>query len=321
MLCVGCDICLQVCPRSAIFRLASDDNVGAALTDASQQYADPTKKMDFLLAGVGGQGVLTASDIVCEVGLAIGFDAKKSEVHGFSQRGGVVDSHVRWGETVYAPLAEKGAVDVLLAFETAGGGALDQLPAAGRAGHRQRAEAHADVGDDRRRRLSRRRGDRGRAAPGHAIVCRWWTGWPRLRSWATRAWPTRCLLGALSAHMEIDPAVWLSVIERRVPRKYVEMNRLAFWAGRGTGPITAHRRDARERQGRRDERTATTCLLPFSALSAFSAKLTPHFGCLCGGSSTVKLLTLPCRRSSRSRHRCRAANEPPGSSNVPAAPC
>ena len=46
------------------------------------------EKTDFLLAGVGGQGVLTASDIVCEVGLAIGLDAKKSEVHGFSQRGG-----------------------------------------------------------------------------------------------------------------------------------------------------------------------------------------------------------------------------------------
>ena len=48
------------------------------------------KKSDFLLAGVGGQGVLTASDIVAEVGMAMGLDAKKSEIHGFSQRGGVV---------------------------------------------------------------------------------------------------------------------------------------------------------------------------------------------------------------------------------------
>ena len=74
-------------------------------------------KMDFLLAGVGGQGVLTASDIICETGLAVGYDAKKSEIHGFSQRGGVVDSHVRWGARVYAPIAEKGAIDVIVAFE------------------------------------------------------------------------------------------------------------------------------------------------------------------------------------------------------------
>jgi indolepyruvate ferredoxin oxidoreductase beta subunit len=74
--------------------------------------------VNFLLVGVGGQGILTASDIVAEVGLAIGLDAKKSEVHGFSQRGGVVESHVRWGDSVAAPIAEKGTVDVLLAFET-----------------------------------------------------------------------------------------------------------------------------------------------------------------------------------------------------------
>ena len=93
--------------------------------------------MDFLLAGVGGQGVLTASDIVCEIGLAIGYDAKKSEVHGFSQRGGVVDSHVRWGAKVYAPLAEKGAVDVLSPSSCWRRRAGSSLPQAGRPGHRQ----------------------------------------------------------------------------------------------------------------------------------------------------------------------------------------
>src|SRR5512140_2343828 len=74
-------------------------------------------KKDFLLAGVGGQGVLTASDIVAEVGMSIGLDAKKSEVHGFSQRGGVVESHVRWGEHVGAPLGERGNIDYLLVSE------------------------------------------------------------------------------------------------------------------------------------------------------------------------------------------------------------
>src|SRR5512140_178265 len=74
-------------------------------------------KKDFLLAGVGGQGVLTASDIVAEVGMSIGLDAKKSEIHGFSQRGGVVESHVRWGTRVAAPMGERGRIDYLLAFE------------------------------------------------------------------------------------------------------------------------------------------------------------------------------------------------------------
>ena len=74
------------------------------------------ESIDFLLVGVGGQGILTASDIVAEVGLAIGLDAKKSEVHGFSQRGGVVESHVRWDLSVAAPIAAQGSVDVLLAW-------------------------------------------------------------------------------------------------------------------------------------------------------------------------------------------------------------
>ncbi|HHH41847.1 MAG TPA: indolepyruvate ferredoxin oxidoreductase, partial [Chloroflexi bacterium] len=74
-------------------------------------------KLDMLFGGVGGQGILTASDIVAEVGLAVGYDVKKSEVHGFAQRGGVVESHVRWGREVAAPVAEKGTVDILVAFE------------------------------------------------------------------------------------------------------------------------------------------------------------------------------------------------------------
>ena len=59
-----------------------------------------------LFAGVGGQGILRASDIMCEVIMEAGLDAKKSEVHGMAQRGGCVTSHVRYGKKVYSPLAE-----------------------------------------------------------------------------------------------------------------------------------------------------------------------------------------------------------------------
>ena len=70
-----------------------------------------------LFAGVGGQGIIRASDILCEVMMEAGYDVKKSEVHGMAQRGGCVTSHVRYGRKVYSPLAEPGTVETLVSFE------------------------------------------------------------------------------------------------------------------------------------------------------------------------------------------------------------
>jgi indolepyruvate ferredoxin oxidoreductase beta subunit len=70
-----------------------------------------------LLAGVGGQGILRASDIMCLAMMEAGLDVKKSEVHGMAQRGGCVTSHVRYGSKVYSPLAKPGSIDILVAFE------------------------------------------------------------------------------------------------------------------------------------------------------------------------------------------------------------
>jgi indolepyruvate ferredoxin oxidoreductase beta subunit len=70
-----------------------------------------------LLAGVGGQGILRASDILCYVLMEAGIDVKKSEVHGMAQRGGCVTSHVRYGKKVYSPISRKGDVDILVSFE------------------------------------------------------------------------------------------------------------------------------------------------------------------------------------------------------------
>lgn len=72
---------------------------------------------NILLAGVGGQGVLMASEILSRAALVEGFDVKKSEVHGMAQRGGSVVSNVRYGEKVYSPLIAEGEADILLAFE------------------------------------------------------------------------------------------------------------------------------------------------------------------------------------------------------------
>jgi indolepyruvate ferredoxin oxidoreductase beta subunit len=72
-----------------------------------------------MLVGVGGQGVVLASEIIVTAAHHNGLDVKKSEVHGMSQRGGVVTSHVRYGPKVYSPLVESGNTDIILAFEAA----------------------------------------------------------------------------------------------------------------------------------------------------------------------------------------------------------
>ncbi|MGE3063508.1 MAG: indolepyruvate oxidoreductase subunit beta [bacterium] len=70
-----------------------------------------------IIAGVGGQGILLASDILCKVAMKAGYDAKKSEVHGMSQRGGDVVSHVIFGDKVYSPLISYDEADIILSFE------------------------------------------------------------------------------------------------------------------------------------------------------------------------------------------------------------
>jgi indolepyruvate ferredoxin oxidoreductase beta subunit len=75
------------------------------------------KKMNLLITGVGGQGVVLASDIIGETALAAGFDVKKTDTLGMAQRGGSVVSHVRLAEKVWSPLIKEGEVDLLLAFE------------------------------------------------------------------------------------------------------------------------------------------------------------------------------------------------------------
>jgi indolepyruvate ferredoxin oxidoreductase beta subunit len=74
-------------------------------------------KMDLLVTGVGGQGVVLASDIIGETAIAAGFDVKKTDTLGMAQRGGSVISHVRLAEKVASPLIKEGTADLLLAFE------------------------------------------------------------------------------------------------------------------------------------------------------------------------------------------------------------
>lgn len=69
------------------------------------------------LVGVGGQGTILATKILCSALIDAGYDVKMSEIHGMSQRGGSVSSEIRFGDTVYSPVIEKGHADILVAFE------------------------------------------------------------------------------------------------------------------------------------------------------------------------------------------------------------
>jgi len=191
------------------------------------------EKLDMLFVGVGGQGILTASDIVAEVGLAVGYDAKKSEVHGFSQRGGVVDSHVRWGRRVGASTAEIGQIDILLAFEVLEAARwMDWLKPGGGTvivNRQQITPLSVSVGDwkyppeEDILAAVKSRADKVIVVDGLAIGER--LGKAQLAN--------SVLLGALSQQIDgIDPDVWTTVIQRRVPKKYAELNRVAFWEGR-----------------------------------------------------------------------------------------
>lgn len=75
------------------------------------------KITNITVAGLGGQGVLKVTDILAEVLFAAGYDVKKSEVHGMSQRGGSVSSEVRFGDKVYSPMVPEGESDVLTVLE------------------------------------------------------------------------------------------------------------------------------------------------------------------------------------------------------------
>lgn len=76
---------------------------------------------NILVVGIGGQGVMTATEILAEAAIALGHDAKKTEVAGMAQRGGVVSSHLRFGPRVLSPQITPGQADILLGFESAEG--------------------------------------------------------------------------------------------------------------------------------------------------------------------------------------------------------
>jgi len=188
---------------------------------------------NFLLAGVGGQGTLLASNVLAHIGVKAGFDVKKAEVHGMAQRGGSVSSHMRWGEKIYSPLIGRGEVDYLVVFEK-----LEAL----RYVSMLRPGGTAIVGNMRIPPLSVSSGDD--VYPGDEEVRRIvgevtddFHFVPSMRL-AEEAGNVRAhnivVLGVLSNFFaeRVPPETWLEVIAEWVPQKFLEVNRQAFRMGR-----------------------------------------------------------------------------------------
>lgn len=181
-----------------------------------------------LFAGVGGQGILRASDIICEVIMEAGLDVKKSEVHGMAQRGGCVTSHVRYGKKVYSPLAEPGSIQTLVSFEK-----MESL----RYLRFLKKDASVIVNTEEIYPPAVNMGDA--PYPENAVdFLR--NHYSRVISFnaaelAQKAGNIRTanvvLLGSLSNLMNIDKSIWQNVIKKSFPEKLVKMNLAAFQMG------------------------------------------------------------------------------------------
>lgn len=186
---------------------------------------------NILMVGVGGQGVLLASEILSEVMMRAGYDVKKSEVHGMAQRGGSVSSHVRFGTKVYSPLIKKGDADVLFSFEL-----LESL----RYLDHVRTDARIVVNNQK---ILPPSVTLGIDAYPDTIPEILKSRFPRCdivdaldiaRTAGNERTLNIAFLGALSKHLDAGEQLWNEVISGMLPPKLVEVNLKAFALGRGT---------------------------------------------------------------------------------------
>lgn len=182
-----------------------------------------------MIVGVGGQGSLLASRLLGNVLLAKGFDVKVSEVHGMSQRGGLVVTYVRYGDEVCSPIIEKGEADVIISFELLEsarwlpylkkGGKLitstqqlDPMPV---------ITGAAQYPEDIAAKIK---------AMGIQVTAVDALG---LAEQAGNAKASNVvLMGVVSAQTEFEEQLWQNAIEQCVPPKFLELNKKAFELGR-----------------------------------------------------------------------------------------
>jgi indolepyruvate ferredoxin oxidoreductase, beta subunit len=152
------------------------------------------KTTNVVIAGLGGQGVLKASDIFASVAFRAGFDVKKSEIHGMSQRGGSVSSDVRFGSKVYSPMVPPGQADYLVVL----------------------APSQVEIARPMLR------------ADGVLIE----PGMVDEAKLANKKSLNVALLGALARHLDLADNLWHAAIEAALPEKLHAVNLQAFAIGK-----------------------------------------------------------------------------------------
>ena len=187
------------------------------------------KTGNILFSGVGGQGILLASEITVYSLLLAGYDAKKSEVHGMAQRGGSVTAQLRYGRKVYSPLIEPGGADIQMAFEMME--AVRYLPYLHKGSkvivNTQKilppavATGQAEYPENVLDHLTRR-----------DIVVVPVDAFGLAREVGEMKTANIVMVGALSTFLPIDAAIYEEVIRARVPERFRDVNLSAFEAGR-----------------------------------------------------------------------------------------
>ncbi len=187
---------------------------------------------NFLIAGVGGQGTVIASDILSDVGSESGYDVKKSDILGLAVRGGSVVSHVRWAERVHAPMIEERIAHFLVGFEW-----LETL----RRLSYVNSKGTIVVNDCRLDPITVGSGEAD--YPGMETIL------TELKKAARKVYVIPGLqtaldlgnartlnivvMGALSKLLEPPQSLWEEIVRKRVPKKLVDLNLDAFRKGRG----------------------------------------------------------------------------------------
>jgi indolepyruvate ferredoxin oxidoreductase beta subunit len=156
-----------------------------------------------VVAGLGGQGVLKATDILANAALRGGFDVKKSEIKGMSQRGGSVTGDVRFGEKVFSPMVPTGEADYLLVLEPTQVAPNQHL-----------------------------------LRPGGVVIT---PDAVNLDQLANKKALNVALLGVLSAHLPVAEEVWLESLRQGFDEKFADANQQAFRCGRSAGAGAAVR--------------------------------------------------------------------------------
>ena len=187
------------------------------------------KTHNIMIVGVGGQGSLLASKLLGRLLMNEGFDAKVSEVHGMSQRGGSVVTYVRYGDKVYSPVIDKGQADIIVAFELLEAARwLSYLAPDGQlVTNTQRIDPMPVI--------------TGAAEYPENLVEKMQTADIKVDaidalSLASEAGSSKAvnivLMGRLSNYFPFSKEAWLKALEETVPPRFLELNRKAFELGR-----------------------------------------------------------------------------------------